>query len=211
LVFSLSGFTNPATTEAVFFGFNSYAVLSSPAGTWLVDSISSMFIQAQQGTCIIYTFAPTDGNYMIYGVAASWTVTLACDHAILTDYSIKILIPSDFYVISTSSCVVGGQQLGYSCVASNPQGSITISSFTKTIISARTKWTFTVNAIRNPAVIGKAALVIVHLRSSSGGIIDLGNYTISNKLITTGAVLQFTVTPENKGVGMFPVMYDFKV
>lgn len=186
-------------------------MLSSPAGTWLVDSISSMFIQAQQGTCIIYTFAPTDGNYMIYGVAASWTVTLACDHAILTDYSIKILIPSDFYVISTSSCVVGGQQLGYSCVASNPQGSITISSFTKTIISARTKWTFTVNAIRNPAVIGKAALVIVHLRSSSGGIIDLGNYTISNKLITTGAVLQFTVTPENKGVGMFPVMYDFKV
>ena len=90
LVFQISGFTNPASTTAVYFSFNSYAVLTSPAGTWLIDSITSMNIKAEQGTCTIHKFAPTDGNYNIFGVAVSWTVSLACEHDIHSGYAFQI-------------------------------------------------------------------------------------------------------------------------
>ena len=74
LQFQLAGFTNPATSANAYFKWTSYAVLST--GSYMIDQISSMYIQAQQGLCNINSFVPTDGNYRIYGVAKNWTVSM---------------------------------------------------------------------------------------------------------------------------------------
>lgn len=56
-----------------------------------------------------------------------------------------------------------------------------------------------------------ASQILFYSKSDSGGVVDSGSYTLSSNLITVGTVLLFTVTPENYGVGMFPVFYDFKI
>jgi hypothetical protein len=68
---------------------------------------------------------------MIYGVAQNWTTTLSCQHAIDTTSGIRITLPSDFYVISTSNCVMGGQNTKYSCGLNNGEGTITVMNFLK--------------------------------------------------------------------------------
>ena len=97
LQFQLAGFTNPATSANAYFKWTSYAVLST--GSYMIDQISSMYIQAQQGLCNINSFVPTDGNYRIYGVAKNWTVSMQCEHAIATTFGLKITFPKDWYVI----------------------------------------------------------------------------------------------------------------
>jgi len=56
---------------------------------------------------------------------------MSCEHYIGTDYGIKITLPSDWYVIETSSCVMGGQSAGYKCKALNDDGTITVTGFLK--------------------------------------------------------------------------------
>ena len=40
-------------------------------------------------------------NYMIYGVAQSWSVTMACSHIMRTTNGIIITLPSDFLVLQS--------------------------------------------------------------------------------------------------------------
>jgi hypothetical protein len=105
IMFTLEGFTNPATADSAYFIFTSYAELDS--GDYMIDRISSMYIKAEQGECTITEMYPTDDNYMIYGVPESWTFTMSCEHDMSTDYGIRMTFPSDFYVIETSSCEMG--------------------------------------------------------------------------------------------------------
>jgi hypothetical protein len=67
-----------------------------------------MFIASEQGECTIEEFYPTDDNYMIYGVAESWTITMYCEHAFDSTYGIRITLPTDWYIIETSTCVMTG-------------------------------------------------------------------------------------------------------
>jgi hypothetical protein len=105
LVFTVRGFTNPSTADEAFFTFKSYASLEN--GVYQIDEITSLGITAEQGKCTIDEFYPTDGNYMIYGLAANWTVSMKCEHFIGTNYGIRITLPEDFYVIETSTCRIG--------------------------------------------------------------------------------------------------------
>lgn len=130
LQFQLTGFTNPASTESAYFIFTSYAVLST--GTYMIDQISSMHINSEQGICTVASFIPGDGNYQIYGVASMWNVTMSCEHAFLTTFGVKVTFPNDWYVIDTSSCLVYGQSTNYKCVGSSSSNTVTITNLFKT-------------------------------------------------------------------------------
>jgi hypothetical protein len=130
IIFTIKGFTNPSTADTAYFVFTSYTVLSG--GTYMIDQINTLGITAVQGTCSITNFAPTDGNYKIYGLASSWTATLSCEHVLATNYGVRITLPTDFYVIETSKCAVGGQNALYTCSTSNSAGTITIMNFLST-------------------------------------------------------------------------------
>jgi hypothetical protein len=108
--FELDGFTNPASSDDAEFIFTTYA--SFDEGEFMIDQISGLIINADQGAIVISYFEPTDGNYMIYGIAESWTVTMACEHALEVSASpvIQLTLPSDFYVINTNACVVTERQ-----------------------------------------------------------------------------------------------------
>lgn len=112
-----------------YFIFTSYATLSD--GAYLIDKISSMYIQAEQGVCTIDKFYPTDGNYKIYGVAASWTVQMFCEHAFDTTYGVRITFPQDWYIIESLRCEVKGQSTSADCKSSKSTRTITIKSLFK--------------------------------------------------------------------------------
>ena len=79
-----------------------------------MDTISNIYIEAATGSCTILELYPSDGNYMIYGVASSWYFKVTCKNEILTDYGVRVTFPDDWYVITTSSCEMGGHGLDFS-------------------------------------------------------------------------------------------------
>lgn len=168
-----------------------------------------MFINAEQGECIIEEFYPTDGNYMIYGVAESWTVTMNCEHAFDETYGVRLTLPDDWYVIETSNCEVTGQSSTYDCESSNDDGTITITNFFEEATEEKESFTFTVGSIRNPSVMEMEYSIGFEVISESGGVVDLGSYTFDDNLVVKGEIWKFTVTPLEFGVGQFPVFYKF--
>lgn len=111
----------------------------------------------------------TDGNTMIYGIAQNWTVSMSCEHDILTNYGLSMVFPTDLLVISTTNCIVGLQNTGYSCVADSNARTITLFAFTDTIIKGGNPFTFTFNSIRNSPVTYLSYKVNFATQISSGG------------------------------------------
>ena len=184
--FSITGFTNPSDTDAAYFVWTSYTVLST--GTFMIDQISGMSISATKAVCTVYSFYPTDGNTRIYGVASNWTATLLCNNAITSEMGLRVTLPSDFYVIQNSSCTIGLQNTGYTCNADSASGTITIFSFTKKTIKLQTKFSISFNSFRNPAVTGEAYTITFETLSATGGVIGIGTYLTSSSLITVGYI-----------------------
>jgi hypothetical protein len=120
----------------------------------MIDQISSMYVSADQGECEITEVYPTDGNYMIYGVASSWTFTMSCEHDISTLYGIRMTFPSDFYVIETTECTMEEQSDSFTCSSDNEDGTITVLSFLDEDVDAEEEFTFTIDSVMNPAVMG---------------------------------------------------------
>lgn len=145
-----------------------------------------MYINAEQGECIITNFYPTDGNYMIYGVAESWTVTMSCAHAIGTAYSIRMTLPSDWYVIETSSCEMGEQNSIFDCTAVNDDGTITVDEFLDEELDEEESFTFTIDSIRNPTTTGSSYSISFEILSETGGVVDLGSFDFADDLIVVG-------------------------
>lgn len=57
----------------------------------------------------------------------------------------------------------------------------------------------------------KSYEVMFETISDTDGVVDIGYYTIKKDLMTKGNITTFSVTPQNYGVGQFPVFYDFKI
>ena len=211
LSFELDGFTNPSSSDDAQFIFTTYA--SFDEGEFMIDQISSMIINADQGAIVISTFEPTDGNYMIYGVAESWTVTMSCEHALIVSESpaIRITLPSDFYVIDTNACVVTELDASFRCTGDSETSIIEISDFLTSDIDEEVEFTFTVNSIRNPTQINQEYEISIQIVSDSGGVVDVGTVFVWDYLMTIGIVQSFTVTPEDYTVGAAPTFYKFTV
>lgn len=78
-------------------------------------------------------------------------------------------------------------------------------------LAANAQWSFTLDSVRNPGVLEKAYTITVQTLSSAGGSIDSGSFEIEDDVIVKGEIWEFSVTPQDFGVGMYPVMYDFVI
>lgn len=47
--------------------------------------------------------------------------------------------------------------------------------------------------------------------SNTNGVVDIGTFSFSDKLIVKGNITTFTVVPQSYKVGDFPVFYDFTI
>lgn len=180
IIFTLGPFTNPMTTAKTYITFNSYYLTStfsenSPtANRYEIDSIStSLYIEAELGTCTVEWWQPTDNNTFTYGQASNWTMGMQCEHDIEADYTIKLTLPPlGFYVIDNYRCNVGNQSTVFNCVANNTNGTITISNFLSATVSANTLFWFNVDSIINPGWEDFQDSLTVQSITSDGMIID---------------------------------------
>ena len=205
--FSLTGFTNPSTSDPKYFVWKSYSVLNT--GAFIIDQIENMYVQAEQGECIVDTLYPTDGNYKIYGKAESWTIRLACEHAVYTTYGVRLTFPTDWFVYDSLSCTVTGQSDSYDCDTVTADGTITIMDLLESDVDKYTWFEFTFNNLLNPAQQNVEYEIQVEILSEIGGVTDLGTYTFDDRLMTYGDFYSFTASPTDLGVGQYPVAYDF--
>jgi len=136
---------------------------------------------------------------------------MSCEHALNTNYGIRLTIPSDFYVIETSTCAMGGQNALYSCSTSNSDGTITVMNFLSSALEEDESFTFTIDSIRNPTTFGNSYSVQVESLSETDGAVDVGTFTIVDTLIVKGSINSFTIVPQDYGVGQYPTFYDFTV
>jgi len=86
---------------------------------------------------------------------------------------------------------------------------ITITDFVSSDIDEGTTFTFDINSIRNPSVIGLSYDILFESLSESGGVVDFGTFTTASNLFVYGNIKMFKVTPLNFGVGQYPVYYNF--
>jgi hypothetical protein len=51
----------------------------------------------------------------------------------------------------------------------------------------------------------------VEVLSADGGAVDIGTFAFEETLIVAGIIKVFSIKPQDYGVGMYPVFYDFKI
>lgn len=68
-------------------------------------------------------------------------------------------------------------------------------TFLEEDVYADEEFTFTINSVRNPAVMGLSYSIFVEILSETGGAIDVGTFTIDEDAIVKGEVWVFKVTP----------------
>lgn len=69
-----------------------------------------------------------------------------------------------------------GQSSTYTCTANGTTGVIKITSFVSTTIASNTKFTFTVDSIRNPGTATGIGAIILKTLKSDGTTQDTGSY-----------------------------------
>lgn len=153
----------------------------------------------------------TDDDTRIYGEPESYSFQAFCNHAIETDYGIRVTFPSDYIVIDRSSCTFTGYDTRYYCRTYSDTNSIEVYSFTSSSISAQTVLYFTLDSILNPGTMDSTGAITLATIDSNSDVIDTGTYTIDSGYFTKGNITTFTVTPQETGVGLYPVTYDFRV
>lgn len=122
---------------------------------------------------------PTDDN-RIYAIPTNYTITAYCDHNIPTDYSLKLVFPSDYHVITTNRCIIGSftsLNSRYVCEADGDENSITLLDFSTEIIGATAEFTFTVNSIINPGTYDATGMIYFATLDESSVVVDVGNFT----------------------------------
>ena len=222
LIFELTGLTNPSTADPVEFVYKSFAVINGQA--YLMDVISGLKIQAETGACSVLNMYPTDGNYMIYGVAESWFFEIKCENEILTDYGIQVAFPEDWYVIQTQNCSISSNKTNFvkqywtvsgylyntpvKCYGDRAANTIEAYNFLREPIDAYEYFEFAINYVRSPTRIKQQYEIKVSTVTQDGGLIDSGTWLFKYNLMKIGEIWQFKVTPRDLGVGQFPVFYD---
>lgn len=82
IIFTITGFTNPASITPALFTMTSR---DTSSGDYAIDTISTLSITATQGIITISVIKPTD-SYKIYDIPTSYTITLTIQHAVATNY-----------------------------------------------------------------------------------------------------------------------------
>ena len=147
------------------------------------------------GSCTVNQVYPTDANNYIYGVASSWTFTMACSHQIGSDFGISIVFPSGFYIKDSSQCIVGGQAATYFCKATKDTRTINVTKFSLVPINPLVPFTFTIDSIQNPPTTSITGNIVISTLNAIGGTVDIGLYAITADYFKRGVIKKFTVEP----------------
>lgn len=213
LKFSLTGFTNPASSSSAVFNWADFITISGVTKKIDTATMSGIVTDVAQGVCLIKVIKPTD-NILIYGIPGNYTVTAWCDHDITTTDTLKIVFPAAYTVVDNNRCILGGlveQYPYYNCIADAAENSITLVHMTTNFIPKQAWFTFTIDSLINPGTYDDTGLIKLATYDSSTKIIDLGSYTIVKGYFVKGNITVFTVEPLNVGVGSFPSTYRFTV
>ena len=111
--FTITGWQNP--NDSTTHDFYVETSFLDSATYRSIEYFSGLQITAKQGLCQIQSASITDSDTRIYAQASSYTFIMWCNHAIETDYGIRIVWPSDYIVMDRSSCAFTGYSSRYYC------------------------------------------------------------------------------------------------
>ena len=115
VLFSIEGWTNPDDSNTHDFEILSLYIDPDDSSEYDIELFTGLQITAKQGLCQVQSVYVTDGDTRIYAQPASYTFIMWCNHAIETDYGIRITWPSDYIVMDRSSCSFTGYSSRYYC------------------------------------------------------------------------------------------------
>lgn len=193
VTFEITGWTNPV--DADDYEFTIYTNFVESSVSYGVETITGFTISASEGICYVQQIYVTDSDTRIYGEPASYSFQAWCNHAIESDYGIKVTFPDDYVVMDRSSCEFTGYESRYYCRTYYETNSIEVFSFTDDTIDAQTVLYFTLDSIINPGTFDSTGAITFAILDSNSDVIDTGTYTIDSGYFTAGNITDFTVTP----------------
>ena len=134
-----------------------------------------------------------------------------CNHAIETDYGIRITWPSDYIVMDRSSCSFTGYSSRYYCQIFASDNILEVRQFTDATIDAQTLITFTIDSVISPGTYDQTQAIDIITIDEYSAEVDAGSYTFDQGYFTEGNITTFTVKPQSSSVGAYPVKYDFNI
>lgn len=213
--FQVTGWTNPDNDDDQYFTWTSYAQLENPEGSgtfvdYKIDEIDTLVIRAETGVCSVSNFYPND-TMEIYQTPTNYTFTVECEHDLEPEFGFRIVFPDTFYIFDSSFCTIGDEfddanfnlASGNSCRASNEYNNITMYNFVTNTVEGGTKFTFSLNMIRNPGRFENIGKIEVSMLTAAGGALDVGTYEYLEKEypFVPGTIDVFEVVPENTQAG----------
>ena len=145
--FMIEGFINPATINSGIWDVAIYDASNRVMYSW--DSTTLPIVTMKQGKCTIQTFEPSDKS--IYAIPSDYSITMTCQQQLDLNSGIKVIFPtSDFYVATSTTCILTGMSATYTCSSDATTGTLTFQKVTAAIIPNNTLFSFKINSVRNP-------------------------------------------------------------
>ena len=130
ITLTVTGFTNPGDSNAYPF------TISTFYSTFGIETFSGMSITASEGACYVQYANVTDGDTRIYAQPASYTFQMWCNHNIDTTMGIKLVFPSEYIIMSRSSCSFTGHASRYYCQTLSSSNTLWVREFAAATITA---------------------------------------------------------------------------
>lgn len=177
MFFSIKGWTNPIDSSTHDFYIKSYYIDPDDNSEYDIEYFSGLQITAKEGLCQIQSGYVTDSDTRIYAQPASYTFIMWCNHAIETDYGIRITWPSDYIIMDRSSCSFTGYSSRYYCQIFADQNILEVRQFTESTIDAQTLITFAIDSVINPGTFDDTQAITISTIDEYNDVIDTGTYT----------------------------------
>jgi hypothetical protein len=117
--FDLAGFVNPSTINSAAWKAAIYDASNKVMYTW--DSTTTPIVTMKQGKCTFTTFDPSDKG--IYAIPSQYTISMTCQQQLDLTSGIKLIFPtSDFYVATSTTCILTGMSQTYTCTSDAATG-----------------------------------------------------------------------------------------
>ena len=204
---TITGWTNPDSSTIAIFELET--MFNDGTADFKIDKFTGMSLSSVLGLCQVRNIYVTDGDTRLYANPKNYTVEVACNHDVMTNYGLRLTFPEQFTIVPNSRCIFGRYNSRYFCQAFAETRKLEVYSFTDELIPAATLLNFTIDSIRNPGVYGETGEIMVQTLDNLGNAIDTGTFKIDKDYYTISNFTSFQVQPLTQGVGQFPVDYRF--
>lgn len=186
---TITGWTNPETSTVAIFSLET--MFNDGTADRQIDRFTGMSLSSILGLCQVRNIYVTDGDTRLYANPKNYTVEVACNHEVQTNYGLRLTFPEEFSIVPNSRCIFGRYNTRYFCQAFAETRKLEIFSFTDELIPAATLLNFTVDSIRNPSVYGETKDIVVQTLDSLGNAIDTGTFKIDKDYFTISNFTNF--------------------